>query len=117
MGFYVRKSVSVGPVRFNLSKSGIGVSTGIKGFRVGTGPRGNYVHMGVGGLYYRSTLPSTPPLPSLPQSRESAQRTVSHAPLDHIGSADVSQMMDSSSAALLSELDQKSKRIRTWPLA
>ena len=37
MGFYLRKSVRVGPVRFNLSKSGIGMSTGIKGFRVGTG--------------------------------------------------------------------------------
>jgi hypothetical protein len=38
MGFYIRKSVSVGPFRFNLSKSGIGVSTGIMGFRVGSGP-------------------------------------------------------------------------------
>jgi hypothetical protein len=24
MGFYLRKSISVGPLRFNLSKSGIG---------------------------------------------------------------------------------------------
>ena len=31
MGFYIRKSVSIGPLRFNLSKSGIGVSAGIKG--------------------------------------------------------------------------------------
>jgi hypothetical protein len=29
MGFYLRKSVSVGPLRFNLSKSGVGVSAGV----------------------------------------------------------------------------------------
>ena len=46
MGFYLRKSLNVGPFRFNLSNSDIGLSTGIRGFRVGTGPRGNYVHMG-----------------------------------------------------------------------
>lgn len=56
MGFYVRKSLSAGPFRFNLSKSGMGVSVGVPGFRVGTGPRGNYVHMGRGGVYYRTTL-------------------------------------------------------------
>nr|MBI7150790.1 DUF4236 domain-containing protein [Pseudomonas aeruginosa] len=55
MGLSVRKSVRVGPFRFNLSKSGIGVSAGIKGLRVGTGPRGNYIHMGRGGFYYRQT--------------------------------------------------------------
>ena len=56
MGFYVRKSVRVGPFRFNLSKSGIGVSTGVPGFRVGTGPRGTYVHLGRGGLYFARLL-------------------------------------------------------------
>lgn len=56
MSFYLRKSIKVGPVRFNLSKSGIGVSGGVKGFRVGTGPKGNYIHMGRGCIYYRKTL-------------------------------------------------------------
>src|SRR3954470_12829589 len=56
MGFYIRKSVSAGPFRFNLSGSGVGLSVGVKGFRVGSGPRGNYVHMGRGGLYYRASL-------------------------------------------------------------
>ncbi|MCV7383915.1 DUF4236 domain-containing protein [Mycolicibacter longobardus] len=56
VGFYFRKSINVGPVRFNLSKSGLGVSTGVRGFRVGTGPRGNYVHMGRHGVYYRTSL-------------------------------------------------------------
>ena len=55
MGFYFRKSVSLGGLRFNFSKSGVGVSTGIKGFRIGSGPRGNYVQMGRNGIYYKKT--------------------------------------------------------------
>jgi Protein of unknown function (DUF4236) len=56
MGFYLRKSFRAGPVRLNLSKSGLGVSAGVKGLRIGSGPRGNYIHAGRGGLYYRENL-------------------------------------------------------------
>jgi hypothetical protein len=56
MGLYLRKSISAGPFRFNLSKSGIGMSAGVKGLRVGSGARGAYVHAGRGGIYYRQTL-------------------------------------------------------------
>jgi Protein of unknown function (DUF4236) len=35
VGFYYRKSVSMGPFRVNLSKSGIGYSMGGRGFRTG----------------------------------------------------------------------------------
>ncbi|MGI3781861.1 MAG: DUF4236 domain-containing protein, partial [Janthinobacterium lividum] len=38
MGFYLRKSLHAGPFRLNLSKSGVGVSAGVPGFRIGTGP-------------------------------------------------------------------------------
>lgn len=55
MGFYFRKSVNFGGLRFNFSKSGVGVSTGIKGFRIGKGPRGNYVQIGRNGVYYKKT--------------------------------------------------------------
>jgi hypothetical protein len=41
----------------NLSKSGLGISTGIKGARLGVDAEGRkYVHFGRGGLYYRKTL-------------------------------------------------------------
>jgi len=54
MAWYLRKSVKMGPVRFNLSKSGIGTSVGVKGFRVGVRPNGkSYIHAGRYGLYYR----------------------------------------------------------------
>lgn len=57
MGFYLRKSFRAGPIRFNLSKGGIGVSVGVTGARVGLSSRGRaYVHAGRGGLYFRKSL-------------------------------------------------------------
>lgn len=40
MGFYYRKSVSLGPFRVNLSKSGVGYSVGTRGFRTGVSSGG-----------------------------------------------------------------------------
>lgn len=57
MAWYLRKSVSVGPIRFNLSKSDIGASLGVTGFRIGMRPDGSsYVHAGRRGLYMREEL-------------------------------------------------------------
>lgn len=120
MGFYLRKSISVGPLRFNLSKSGIGVSAGVTGLRFGVGPRGNYVHMGRGGLYYRATVPrfsstrNSPVQPPTPISPEIPPGT--HAPLEEIESADVSKIVDSSSRELLDELSRKRTKVRLWPI-
>ena len=51
MGFYFRKSVSLGPFRVNLSKSGVGYSIGGKGFRTG--------HSSTGRKYTSMSLPGT----------------------------------------------------------
>ncbi|HEX3253188.1 MAG TPA: DUF4236 domain-containing protein [Pyrinomonadaceae bacterium] len=118
MGFYLRKSVSVGPFRFNLSKSGIGVSAGIKGLRIGTGPRGNYVQMGRGGIYFRQTIPSSDSrrTPSLvPQEQSLVPEEQSSIDFKEIESGSVSQMVDSSSAALLDEINSKSRKMLIWP--
>ena len=56
MGWHLRKSIKMGPVRWNLSRSGIGMSVGVKGLRVGTGPRGSYTAGGRGGFYFRQNL-------------------------------------------------------------
>ena len=56
MGWYFRKSLNFGPVRLNLSRAGLGASVGVRGARIGTGPRGSYVHLGTGGIYYRQSL-------------------------------------------------------------
>lgn len=85
MGFYLHKSVAVGPFRFNLSGSGVGMSVGVRGMRVGTGPRGNYVRIGRGGVYYRQTFhaPAEQPIRSLPLP---AIPGGTHAPLQEIAS-------------------------------
>ncbi len=56
MPWYIRKALTRGPIRLNLSKSGLGASFGVKGLRIGVGPKGTYVHGGRGGLYYRQYL-------------------------------------------------------------
>jgi S-DNA-T family DNA segregation ATPase FtsK/SpoIIIE len=62
MGFFLRKSIKFGPFRINLSKSGIGVSGGIKGARISTSPRGTQLNLGRKGVYYRKQFNSrTPP--------------------------------------------------------
>lgn len=123
MGFYIRKSISVGPFRFNLSKSGVGISTGIKGFRVGMSPRGTYVHVGRDGLYYRVTVPHSGPRrpprsierpfnPDATQPIRNPDPVVMHA----IESVETISIEDSSSADLVAEMNAKRKRIRFWPL-
>ena len=59
MGFFIRKSLKLGPVRLNVSKSGIGASAGVKGLRVSSGPRGTQLNAGRKGLYYRKQLSSS----------------------------------------------------------
>jgi hypothetical protein len=124
MGLYFRRSVRVGPLRFNFSGSGIGVSTGIPGLRIGTGPRGAYVHMGAGGLYYRHALgrsnrtsahrgstdwPTAEPQPA----PELGSATVD--PLQSIDSAPVAGLSDSSSQALLQEIQRRQGLHRLGP--
>jgi hypothetical protein len=58
MGFSFRKSVKFGPLRLNLSKSGIGISAGVKGARISTGPRGTQLRVGRKGFQYQKTLSS-----------------------------------------------------------
>src|SRR2546427_5308250 len=112
MGWYLRKSLNFGPVRLNLSRSGLGASFGVTGARVGIGPRGSYVHMGRGGLYYRQSLnPGAPVRPNLPSS------TTIDEPLQSIDSGDVAQMIEGSSADLLNELNRIKRRISLFPLA
>jgi hypothetical protein len=65
MGFYIRKSFKIGPLRLNLSKSGLGASVGTKGARLGLSSKGKlYTHLGRWGLYHRQELGSVNPQPA-----------------------------------------------------
>ena len=60
MGFFFRKSFKAGPLRFNLSTSGLGISAGVKGARVGVNARGaTYVAGGRHGVYFRKQIGAT----------------------------------------------------------
>jgi len=118
--FYIKKSINVGPLRFNLSKSGIGTSVGIKGFRIGSGPKGNYVHMGKNGLYYRKSLPritkANDSNTHFNINKEDLKK-ITHQPLQDIESADILQLTDSSSAELIQEINSKNSKISIFNLA
>ncbi len=120
MGFYLKKSISFGPLRFNFSKSGIGLSAGVKGFRFGTGPRGNYVHMGRGGLYYRATLPKHKPQKQTDYAPTPIEVKQQHVQSDlhfrEIESAATDTLTDSSSQEIIAEINKKLKKWPFWPL-
>ncbi len=117
MPFYIRKSVSAGPFRFNFSKGGVGVSVGVKGLRIGTGPRGHYIHAGRGGLYYRATLGNagrSRPVASPQQQPLPPQATFQNddVAMVEIESGDVMHMQDESFSELLSEINSKAAQTR-----
>jgi uncharacterized protein DUF4236 len=111
MGFYLRKAFSFGPVRLNLSRSGLGMSVGVTGARIGIGPRGRYVHLGRGGVYYRQSLGGT-------DRGVSRQPTAVVDPsFAEIESEPAAEMLDSSGAGLLEELNRVQARIALTPIA
>ena len=114
MGFYLRKSLRFGPLRFNLSTSGIGVSAGVKGFRVGMGPRGNYVHAGAGGIYYRAALPGARRTTRRQQAPPTPRPIQRVGELREIESTKAISMVDANSADLLAELIEKKTLVRMW---
>jgi hypothetical protein len=113
MGFYIRKGFNFGPLRLNLSRSGLGASVGVRGARVGIGPHGSYVHLGRGGFYYRKSLglPSTHGLPQIPAS---PSQPVTDG-LQEISSADANSIVDGSAADLLQELNRINRRFDLFP--
>lgn len=117
MPFYIKKSVSAGPFRFNFSKGGVGVSVGVKGLRIGTGPRGHYIHAGRGGLYYRATLGnagrsrSAAAFPQQPLPPHATFHNDDVAMVE-IESGDVMHMQDESFSELLSEINSKAAQTR-----
>lgn len=132
MALTFRKSISAGPFRFNLSGSGIGVSVGIPGFRIGTGPRGNYASLSAGSFRYhhslngkrhsRSTSRSLNQKQPAPEKNQfpahlthisSGSDTV--APMELIRSADIEKLSDSSADELLTEINKKKKMLPLWP--
>jgi Protein of unknown function (DUF4236)/DnaJ domain len=105
MSFGFRKSFGAGPFRFTVSPSGVSSSVGVRGARVTTGPRGTYITVSSHGFYYRERIggPSRPEQPSshIGQQSKSGDGT--------IPTAEVSDLVDSSSEALLEDLNRRAQ--------
>lgn len=127
MGFYVRKSIHFGGAHFNFSKSGIGASIGVNGFRIGANSRGNYINIGRGGLYYRATIgkkkssyrrtPAQSPSLSQTQRPLSPQEPQAELHFLDIDIGDLAFLVDSSSQEVVNEINAKRKKLPFWPLA
>lgn len=73
------------------------------------------MHMGRGGIYFRQTLPGSSSSDSRRIPSEVPQEQSSSIQFTEIESGSVSQMVDSSSSALLEEISSKSKKPLIWP--
>jgi hypothetical protein len=120
MSFYLRTSVKVGPVRVNMSRTGLGASVGVPGFRLGAGPRGTYVSLGGDVVSYRATVRSTGktrtravptdspvPAPGLPSPSEVV--------LSDVSGATALEMTEVGSSNLITQLNDAARSPRLWP--
>jgi Protein of unknown function (DUF4236) len=131
MAWYLRKSVRMGPVRWNLSKSGIGMSAGVRGLRVGTGPRGSYIAGGRGGLYFRQRIggPARGAQASQhqPFASSATQRRIvasppsqplspaSSAPMEYLPETDITQYAPATADALAQYIATQRGNIALYP--
>jgi hypothetical protein len=115
MGWSFRKSLGFGPLRVNLSKSGIGYSVGVRGARIGANSRGTYIRMGRGGIYYQNYLqtnsagPRTEPAPIQPQFTTEPELT------NVIQTASAASLQDSTATELLQEITFHHRKARIAP--
>ncbi len=120
MGVYLRTSLRAGPFRFNLSRSGIGISVGVPGFRIGTSPRGNYVRLGKSSGYFATTSArarqhgsgtevAPPARPALPLNDPVVLQELDGVP--------VRQLVAASPSDVVVQIQQASRRRRLWPYA
>jgi hypothetical protein len=110
MGYFFRRSANFGPFRLNFSKSGIGASVGIKGARLTMTPRvTTYVTAGSHGFYYRETLSPRRGAPVRTPASPVAT-PVAARPSGEIVTADVSDLVDSSTEQLVHRLNERAQQ-------
>ena len=108
MGWYLKKNFAIGPLRLNLSKSGLGASVGVKGLRVSTGPKGAQVNAGREGLYYRASLNMQPERPVGAQPPGEREISSARGGTNEPSRADVADaIVDSGTRAVASSVGRK----------
>lgn len=116
---YLRTSLKVGPFRCGISRSGLSVSTGVPGLRVGAGPRGAFVRVGAAGVHTFLTVPT-------PKTRGNGTTasTGSLSPTAHCGDAitmvptagaELADLAPTAPSAVVESLNAAAARYRLWP--
>lgn len=106
MSFFFRRSANFGPFRLNFSKSGVGASVGVRGARLTMTRRGTtYITVGRNGFYYRETISSRGTKSGLaPSVLPPVDLTAGEIP-----TANVSELVDSSSEQLVNTLNERAR--------
>lgn len=119
MSFYLRTSLKAGPFRLNLSPSGIGISAGVPGFRVGSGPRGNYVRIGGRGVYYAASQRHSQIQHALTQGSGTPSRvpTGSEVALQELDGESVQHLVAAHPSDIVAQMQAASRRVSMWPFA
>ncbi len=120
MPFYYRKSMKIGPLRLNFSKSGVGLSAGVKGLRVSTNNRGTYLNAGGNGLYYRQKIAgpwgrghggSAASSSSIAASMQSVFTQISGVPIEQLTTREVALQLEAINRRIWQF------HVAPWPLA
>lgn len=114
MGLFWRRSFKFGPLRLTASKSGLTTSIGVRGARVGVGPRGTYVSFSAGGVTYRRKLDNRPVRPP-PTPPPATPLQASWDP-GAIATASVDALATTSPDASLQELHERLSRFNWFKL-
>ncbi len=114
-----RRSASVGPLRFNFSGAGVGMSVGVRGARLSIGPRGTYIHVGAGGFRYsrRIDTPTVDTRPSPASQLSTPSPAQTYTPARAIEVLDAAQIVDSTPDELLEEIRRKEQITGFVPVA
>lgn len=75
MGLFFKKSKNLGLFKLNFSKSGIGMSFGVKGFRISKNSKGTYLNAGKNGFYYRKKIDVAEPEEQIQENQENSKET------------------------------------------
>ncbi len=110
MGLSFFRSFSKGPLRVNVSSSGVGLSFGLKGARISVGPRGTYVNFQQGGFRYRRKLSGDSKPAPPPASQPVPDGAYPQQQQGHIQTASAAELQDSSLTELLQELQSRASR-------
>ncbi|NMH91855.1 DUF4236 domain-containing protein [Pseudonocardia bannensis] len=117
MSFYLRSSIKVGPFRCGLSRSGLSVSTGVPGLRVGAGPRGAFVRVGAAGVHSYLTVPSRRQ-PTAARRNPPASPTFTGSAgieLEDITGVGAAQLLPATPSELVESLNTAASRHSIWP--